>query len=199
MIADHAMLPRAGNLRRTGWAPIGSRSNRLLPRRLIVDDANETAPETEAEESAAVEVEVEAVVETDAAPAAEAEVAAEPEVVAESASEPAADAETAVAPVAAAPVVEEIAEEDFAGEAAEVYEAEPVAVAVAEGPSVARVYICKHGHRTVSLWSIPETCLRRVKGHICSEAVGPLADAPADAKEKMLNPLKASKKAAKKS
>ena len=74
-----------------------------------------------------------------------------------------------------------------------------VAVAVVESPSVARVYICKYGHRTVALWSKPETCLRRVKGHICSEAVVPLADAPADAKEKMLNPLKASKKAAKKS
>ena len=64
---------------------------------------------------------------------------------------------------------------------------------------MARVYICKHGHRTISLWSVPETCLRRVKGHICGETVVPLADAPADAKEKMLNPLKASKKAAKKS
>jgi hypothetical protein len=41
------------------------------------------------------------------------------------------------------------------------------------------------------------TCLRRVKGHICGETTVPLADAPADAKEKMLNPLKASKKAAK--
>ena len=38
-----------------------------------------------------------------------------------------------------------------------------------------------------------------IKGHVCAEAVVPLADAPADAKEKMLNPLKASKKAAKKS
>jgi hypothetical protein len=64
---------------------------------------------------------------------------------------------------------------------------------------VARVYICKHGHRTISLWQVPETCLRRVKGHICGETTVPLADAPADAKEKMLNPLKASKKAAKKS
>ncbi|PHX81794.1 MAG: hypothetical protein CK540_00980 [Thermoleophilia bacterium] len=161
-----------------------------------MDDDNATAPETDAETPAAaeVEVEVEAVAETDAAPAAEAEV--EAEAVAEA--EPAAEAEADAAPVAAAAVVEDIAEEDFAGEAAEVYEAEPVAVAVAEGPSVARVYICKHGHRTVSLWSIPETCLRRVKGHVCGEAVVPLADAPADAKEKMLNPLKASKKAAKK-
>ena len=82
--------------------------------------------------------------------------------------------------------------------AAETYEA-PVAVATQEGPAVAHVYICKHGHRTISLWSVPETCLRRVKGHICGETVVPLADAPADAKEKMLNPLKASKKAAKKS
>lgn len=181
----------AGNLRRTERTPIGSRSNRFLLRRLIVDDDNATAPETDAETPAAAEaeVEVEAVAETDAAPAAEAEVAAE--VVAE--------VEADAAPVAAAAVVEDIAEEDFAGEAAEVYEAEPVAVAVAEGPSVARVYICKHGHRTVSLWSVPETCLRRVKGHVCGEAVVPLADAPADAKEKMLNPLKASKKAAKKS
>ena len=184
-------FPHAGNLRRTERTPIGSRSNRFLLRRLIVDDDNATAPETDAETPAAAEaeVEVEAVAETDAAPAAEAE--AEAEVVAE--------VESDAAPVAAAAVVEDIAEEDFAGEAAEVYEAEPVAVAVAEGPSVARVYICKHGHRTVSLWSIPQTCLRRVKGHVCAEAVVPLADAPADAKEKMLNPLKASKKAAKKS
>ena len=189
----------AGNLRRTERTPIGSRSNRFLLRRLIVDDDNATAPETDAETpaAAAAEVEVEAVAETDAAPAAEAEVEAVAEV--EVAAEVVAEVEADAAPVAAAAVVEEIAEEDFAGEAAEVYEAEPVAVAVAEGPSVARVYICKHGHRTVSLWSIPETCLRRVKGHVCGEAVVPLADAPADAKEKMLNPLKASKKAAKKS
>lgn len=164
-----------------------------------MDDDNATAPETDAETPAAaeVEVDVEAVAESDAAPAAEAEVEAEAE--GEVAAEVVAEVEADAAPVAAAAVVEEISEEDFAGEAAEVYEAEPVAVAVAEGPSVARVYICKHGHRTVSLWSIPQTCLRRVKGHVCREAVVPLADAPADAKEKMLNPLKASKKAAKKS
>jgi len=192
-------FPHAGNLRRTERTPIGSRSNRFLLRRLIVDDDNATAPETDAETPAAAEVEVEAVAETDAAPAAEAEVAEEAEVEVVAEAEPAAEVEADAAPVAAAAVVEEISEEDFAGEAAEVYEAEPVAVAVAEGPSVARVYICKHGHRTVSLWSVPQTCLRRVKGHVCAEAVVPLADAPADAKEKMLNPLKASKKAAKKS
>ena len=62
----------------------------------------------------------------------------------------------------------------------------------------ARVYICKAGHRTVALWRVPETCQARVNGRICGDTVYPLAEAPADAKEKMLNPLKASKKAAKK-
>jgi len=124
---------------------------------------------------------------------------------------PAADATEAVADEAPAEAVadEAVAEADLpevagesaeSGEAAEVYDA-PAATAtiVQDGPTVARVYICKHGHRTISLWQVPETCLRRVKGHICGEVTVPLADAPADAKEKMLNPLKASKKAAKKS
>jgi hypothetical protein len=103
-------------------------------------------------------------------------------------------------PVAVADLPEVAGESGEAGEAAEEYDA-PAATAtiVHDGPSVARVYICKHGHRTISLWQVPETCLRRVKGHICGETTVPLADAPADAKEKMLNPLKASKKAAKKS
>ena len=118
---------------------------------------------------------------------------------------PAADATEAVADEAPAEAVadEAVAEADLpevagesaeSGEAAEVYDA-PAATAtiVQDGPTVARVYICKHGHRTISLWQVPETCLRRVKGHICGEATVPLADAPADAKEKMLNPLKASK------
>ena len=65
-------------------------------------------------------------------------------------------------------------------------------------PTVAKVYICKNGHRTIALWSTPETCLRRVNGQVCGNEVVPLAEAPADAKETMLNPLKASKKAAKK-
>ena len=65
-------------------------------------------------------------------------------------------------------------------------------------PTVAGVYICKNGHRTVALWSVPTTCLSRVKGHICGQAVTALGDATPDAKERMLNPLKASKKAAKK-
>ena len=114
---------------------------------------------------------------------------------------------SAEAEAPAAEVTEAVAAEadvpDVAGEsaeAAEQYDA-PAATAtiVHDGPAVARVYICSKGHRTISLWQIPATCLRRVKGHVCGEVVVPLADAPADAKEKMLNPLKASKKAAKKS
>lgn len=165
------------------------------------DDSTETEIEATAE-ATADEAETPAVEEAPAAEAADAEV----EAAAEEA--PAAEAEVeAAAAEADATVVAEQAEAELpevagegaeAGEAAEEYEA-PVAVATQEGPAVARVYICKHGHRTISLWSVPETCLRRVKGHICGESVVPLADAPADAKEKMLNPLKASKKAAKKS
>jgi hypothetical protein len=137
------------------------------------------------------ETEIEASAEAEA-PAADAT-----EAVAEAAAEaPAADE----APAAEADLPEVAGESAETGEAAEEYDA-PVATAtvVQDGPTVARVYICKHGHRTISLWQVPETCLRRVKGHVCGEAVVPLADAPADAKEKMHNPLKASKKAAKKS
>jgi hypothetical protein len=67
-------------------------------------------------------------------------------------------------------------------------------------PTTAGVYICKNGHRTVSLWSVPETCSRRLTRSQpeCGLPLVPLADAAPDAKEKMLNPLKASKKAAKK-
>ncbi len=147
-------------------------------------EASNTEPDTETETEPTAEADA---VEADAS--TEAEVVAEAEVAA------AGEAEVEAVLVVDNP------EMDVAGVAAEEYEVDEAAVAVtvAEAPSVARVYICKHGHRTVSLWSVPETCLRRVKGHICGEAVVPLADAPADAKEKMLNPLKASKKAAKKS
>ena len=137
------------------------------------------------------ETEIEATAEAEAeAPAADAT-----EAVADAAAE-----ETPVEAVAEADLPEVAGESAETGEAAEVYDA-PAATAtiVHDGTTVARVYICKHGHRTISLWQVPETCLRRVKGHICGETTVPLADAPADAKEKMLNPLKASKKAAKKS
>ncbi len=146
-------------------------------------EASNTEPDTETETEPTAEADA---VEADAS--TEAEVVAEAEVAA---------ADDQVEAV----LVVDNPEMDVAGVVAEEYEVDEaaVAVAVAEAPSVARVYICKHGHRTVSLWSVPETCLRRVKGHICGEVIVPLADAPADAKEKMLNPLKASKKAAKKS
>ncbi len=72
--------------------------------------------------------------------------------------------------------------------------------AATAAPKSAAVYICKDGHRTVALWSVPEKCARvRVRVHgACGLPLVPLADAPADAKERMMNPLKASKKAAKK-
>ena len=70
--------------------------------------------------------------------------------------------------------------------------------ATAAEPKVARVYICSSGHRTLSLYSVPTTCNHRVTGKLCTKPLVPLAEAPAESKEKMLNPLKASKKAAKK-
>ena len=142
------------------------------------------------------ETEIEATAEAEAeAPAADATEAVADEAPAEAVAD-----EAAAEAVAEADLPEVAGEAAESGEAAEVYDA-PAATAtiVQDGPSVARVYICKHGHRTISLWQVPESCLRRVKGHICGETTVPLADAPADAKEKMLNPLKASKKAAKKS
>jgi len=172
----------------------------LCPRETDVEASNQDN-ETETEPAAEAVEEQEAPA-AEEAPAVEAEAPAE-EAAAESDSEPEAAAEEAEEeerePMDAETEAEIAAE--FVGEAGEEYEAEAeaAAVAVATGPTVARVYICKHGHRTVSLWSTPETCLRRVKGHICGEGLVALADAPPDAKEKMLNPLKASKKAAKKS
>ena len=71
---------------------------------------------------------------------------------------------------------------------------------VVETPLTASVYVCPDGHRTLSLGTVPETCkYRRVrsKGY-CGKQVLPLAEAPADVQQKMLNPLKASKKASKK-
>lgn len=156
------------------------------------DNETETEPAAEAVEEQAPAAEEAPAVEAEAA---EETPAAEEAPVAEAAAEEAEEEERE--PMDAE--TEAVIASEFEGEAGEEYEAEGAAVAVATGPAVARVYICKHGHRTVSLWSTPETCLRRVKGHICGEGLVPLAEAPADAKEKMLNPLKASKKAAKKS
>ncbi len=70
---------------------------------------------------------------------------------------------------------------------------------VAEPLTVA-VYVCPEGHRTLALTSIPTECrhrLSRIKP-VCGKNVQPLSEAPADVQQRMLNPLKASKKAAKK-
>ena len=71
---------------------------------------------------------------------------------------------------------------------------------VAEVPFTASVFVCPDGHRTLSLGSVPATCKHRkarTKGY-CGKDVVALAEAPADVQQKMLNPLKASKKASKK-
>jgi len=161
-------------------------------------EASNTDNETETEPAAEAVEEQEAPV-AEEAPAVEAEVPAEEPAVEDAPVAAADEDESEPEPMDAE--TEAVIAAEFEGEAGEEYEAEAAeaAVAVATGPVVARVYICKHGHRTVSLWSTPETCLRRVKGHVCGEGLVALADAPPDAKEKMLNPLKASKKAAKKS
>ncbi len=69
-----------------------------------------------------------------------------------------------------------------------------------EAPLTATVYVCPEGHRTIALTSIPERCRNRAsrRKDYCNKAVQPLSDAPADVQQKMLNPLKASKKASKK-
>ena len=67
-------------------------------------------------------------------------------------------------------------------------------------PQNIAVYVCSDGHRTLALTSTPETChhrASRIKPY-CGKSVQSLADAPADVQQKMLNPLKASKKASKK-
>jgi hypothetical protein len=67
-------------------------------------------------------------------------------------------------------------------------------------PQNVAVYVCPDGHRTLALSSIPETChhrASRIKPY-CGKNVQPLSDAPAEVQQKMLNPLKASKKASKK-
>jgi hypothetical protein len=71
---------------------------------------------------------------------------------------------------------------------------------VVDAPLTLSVYVCPDGHRTLSLGSVPTTCkhrLSKVKGY-CGKDVVSLAEAPADVQQKMLNPLKASKKASKK-
>jgi hypothetical protein len=71
---------------------------------------------------------------------------------------------------------------------------------VADAPLTLSVYVCPDGHRTLSLGTEPSSCKHmrnRTKGY-CGKDVVALANAPADVQQKMLNPLKASKKASKK-
>ena len=71
---------------------------------------------------------------------------------------------------------------------------------VAETPLTVSVFVCPDGHRTLAVTSVPTECrhrLSRTKPY-CGKGVQSLSDAPADVQQKMLNPLKASKKAAKK-
>ena len=67
-------------------------------------------------------------------------------------------------------------------------------------PQTVSVYVCVDGHRTLALTSIPETCHHRASRTkpYCGKPVQSLSEAPADVQQKMLNPLKASKKASKK-
>ena len=62
------------------------------------------------------------------------------------------------------------------------------------------VYVCPEGHRTLALTSVPTVCSHRLgrRKPICGKPVQSLAEAPADVQQRMLNPLKASKKAARK-
>jgi hypothetical protein len=71
---------------------------------------------------------------------------------------------------------------------------------VVEEPLTASVYVCPDGHRTLALSSTPEHCRHRASRTkaYCDKPVQPLSEAPADIQQKMLNPLKASKKASKK-
>ena len=66
-------------------------------------------------------------------------------------------------------------------------------------PQTVSVYVCSDGHRTLALTSVPETCHHRqsrIKPY-CGKAVTALSEASADVQQRMLNPLKASKKASK--
>jgi hypothetical protein len=76
----------------------------------------------------------------------------------------------------------------------------PAPIADARTPGrQARVYLCERGHRTDALWSTPTNCHARPvrSGPECGRQLYPIGDLPEQV-QKALNPLKASKKAAKK-
>lgn len=138
-------------------------------------------PEAEAAEAPVAEAEAPA---TDEAPAAD-EAPAE---------EPAAEAAPEEESPAEEPQAEAVEEAEEAPAEEPVAEAEPVA-----GTRVARVFFCDRGHRTTSLWSEPTTCKARPvrSGPECGRQLYPVGELP-ETVVKALNPLKASKKAAKK-
>ncbi|MDX6556300.1 MAG: hypothetical protein QOD86_2495 [Miltoncostaeaceae bacterium] len=91
-------------------------------------------------------------------------------------------------------VVERMEEEEAVAAAV------PAPIADARTPGrQARVYLCERGHRTDSLWSTPTLCHARPvrSGPECGRQLYPIGDLPEQV-QKALNPLKASKKAAKK-
>jgi hypothetical protein len=75
----------------------------------------------------------------------------------------------------------------------------PPAATAAPSARLARVFYCDRGHRTTSLWSVPTTCKVRPlrSGPECGRQLFPVGQLPEQV-VKALNPLKASKKAAKK-
>ncbi len=144
----------------------------------VTDDA--TTEDAPAVEEPTVEEAPEATAETtdDASASAEVEETAE------------AEEETAVA--------EAEAEEPVAEES----DPEPEAAAVGAGlpdVRVARVYVCERGHRTTTLWGQPTECQARPvrTAPVCGLPLYHITELPEQV-QKALNPLKASKKGAKK-
>lgn len=69
----------------------------------------------------------------------------------------------------------------------------------ARGPLAARVFHCEKGCRVDAVWSAPATCRVALgRGRECGLPLYRLGELP-DQVQRALNPLKASKKAAKKS
>lgn len=85
---------------------------------------------------------------------------------------------------------------------AESEQAEPEQAAVGAGlpdVRVARVYVCERGHRTTTLWGQPAECQARPvrTAPVCGLPLYHITELPEQV-QKALNPLKASKKGAKK-
>ena len=95
-------------------------------------------------------------------------------------------------------VPDEVVERMEAEEAAAAAVPAPIADERTPGRQ-ARVYLCERGHRTDALWSTPAHCHARPvrSGPECGRQLYPIGDLPEQV-QKALNPLKASKKAAKK-